>query len=298
MGTGQYLNVVLQQIVNGISLGAVYALIAVGFAMVFNVLKFSNFSHGGVLGTGAYIGYLVALYLRLPLIPVLIIGALTGGLMAVGVEFVAFRSIRKKRGQLVYFFVTSVTMLMLLEQILVIFFGASFFTYPAMIGTTSFSLSGINFSVLYLVMMGVSVMAFGALAWALKYTRIGIAIRAASNDLTTTNLMGVNVDFIVMATFFVSGLLGGLSGVLLGMSYTLYPQIGQLVVKGFIACVLGGLGSITGAAWGAFTLAVVEVTLIAIMGAGLSPVMIFAIMVAFLLVRPQGFAGISFEEKA
>jgi branched-chain amino acid transport system permease protein len=298
MEMSQVLGVALQQVVNGISLGAVYALIAVGFAMVFNVLKFSNFSHGGVLGVGAYFGYLVAQYLRLPLFLVILIGSMAGGVVAVGVEFVAFRSIRKKRGQQVYFFVTSVTMLMLLEQLLVIFFGASFFTYPAMIGTTSFSLSGINFSVLYLVMMGVSLLAFTSLAWVLKYTKIGIAIRAASNDLTTTNLMGVNVDFIVMATFFVSGLLGGLSGVLLGMTYTLYPQIGQLVVKGFIACVLGGLGSITGAAWGAFTLAIVEVALIAIMGAGLSPVVIFAIMVAFLLLRPQGFAGISFQEKA
>ncbi|MGA2956533.1 MAG: branched-chain amino acid ABC transporter permease [Thermodesulfobacteriota bacterium] len=298
MEASQFLSVAMQQIVNGISLGAVYALIAVGFAMVFNVLKFSNFSHGGVLGTGAYLGYLAALYLKLPLIPVLLIGMLMGGLVAVGVEFVAFRSIRKKRGQLVYFFVTSVTMLMLLEQILVIFFGASFFTYPTMIRTTSFSLGGINFTVLYLVMMAVSLLAFGTLAWALKYTKLGIAIRAASNDLTTTNLMGVNVDFIVMATFFVSGMLGGLSGVLLGMTYTLYPQIGQLVVKGFIACVLGGLGSVTGAAWGALALAVVEVSLIAIMGAGLSPAVIFAIMVAFLLVRPQGFAGVSFQEKA
>jgi len=298
MGTNQVLSIVVQQFVNGVSLGAVYALIAVGFAMVFNVLKFSNFSHGGVLGIGAYIGYLAAFYLHLPLIPVLLVGALAGGGVAVVVEFVAFRSIRKKRGELVYFFVTSVTMLMLLEQILVIFFGASFFTYPTMISVTSFSAAGASFSVLYLVMMGVSILAFGLLAWALKYTKIGIAIRAASNDLTTTNLMGVNVDFIVMTTFFVSGMLGGLSGVLLGMTYTLYPQIGQLVVKGFIASVLGGLGSIMGAAWGALALAIVEVTLIAIMGAGLSPAVIFAIMVAFLLIRPQGFAGISFQEKA
>jgi branched-chain amino acid transport system permease protein len=298
MGTNQVLSIVVQQLVNGVSLGAVYALIAVGFAMVFNVLKFSNFSHGGVLGIGAYIGYLAAFYLHLPLIPVLLVGALAGGGVAVVVEFVAFRSIRKKRGELVYFFVTSVTMLMLLEQILVIFFGASFFTYPTMISVTSFSAAGASFSVLYLVMMGVSILAFGLLAWALKYTKIGIAIRAASNDLTTTNLMGVNVDFIVMTTFFVSGMLGGLSGVLLGMTYTLYPQIGQLVVKGFIASVLGGLGSIMGAAWGALALAIVEVTLIAIMGAGLSPAVIFAIMVAFLLIRPQGFAGISFQEKA
>jgi branched-chain amino acid transport system permease protein len=298
MGANQVLSIVIQQTVNGVSLGAVYALIAVGFAMVFNVLKFSNFSHGGVLGIGAYIGYLAAFYLHLPLIPVLLVGVLAGGGVAVAVEFVAFRSIRKKRGELVYFFVTSVTMLMLLEQILVIFFGASFFTYPTMIAVTSFSAAGASFSVLYLVMMGVSILAFGILAWALKYTKIGIAIRAASNDLTTTNLMGVNVDFIVMTTFFVSGMLGGLSGVLLGMTYTLYPQIGQLVVKGFIASVLGGLGSIMGAAWGALALAIVEVTLIAIMGAGLSPAVIFAIMVAFLLIRPQGFAGISFQEKA
>jgi len=289
---------ILQQMVNGISLGAVYALIAVGFALIFNVLKFSNFSHGGALGAGAYFGYLTALYLKLSLLPVLLIGTLAGGLVACGVELVAFRSIRKRRGQLVYFFVTSVTMLMLLEQVLVIFFGASFFTYPPLIAMTSFSLGGLNFSVLYLVMMAASAVAFAGLAWALKYTRIGIAIRAASNDLVTTNLMGVNVDFIVVATFFVSGLLCGLSGVLLGMSYTLYPQIGQLVVKGFIASVLGGLGSIVGAGLGALALAIVEVTLISIMGAGLSPAVIFAIMVAFLLVRPQGFAGVSFQEKA
>ncbi len=298
MEAGQLWGVAIQQLVNGVSLGAVYALIAVGFAMVFNVLKFSNFSHGGVLGIGAYLGYMAALYLRLPLIPVLLVGTLAGGIVAVGVEFVAFRSIRKKRGQLVYFFVTSVTMLMLMEQILVIFFGASFFTYPELIRTTSFSIAGVNFSVLYLVMMAISILAFGSLAWALRYTKVGIAIRAAADDLTTTNLMGVNVNFIVMTTFFISGMLGGLSGVLLGMAYTLYPQIGQLVVKGFIASVLGGLGSIMGAAWGALALALVEVTLIAVMGAGLSPAVIFAIMVAFLLIRPQGFAGVSFEEKA
>jgi branched-chain amino acid transport system permease protein len=298
MTADQFIGVFIQQTVNGISLGAVYGLIAVGFALVFNVLKFSNFSHGGVLGLGAYIGYLAALHLKLSLFPVLLIGTLAGGVVACVVELLAFRLIRKKRGQLVYFFVTSVTMLMLLEQVLVIFFGASFFTYPTMISMTSFSVAGVNFSVLYLVMMGVSIVAFAGLAWVLKYTKIGIAIRAASNDLTTTNLMGVNVDFIVTATFFVSGLLGGLSGVLLGISYTLYPQIGQLVVKGFIASVLGGLGSIVGAALGAMALGVVEVLLIALMGAGLSPAVIFALMVVFLLVRPQGFAGVSFQEKA
>lgn len=289
---------IIQQAVNGASLGAVYALIAVGFALVFNVLKFSNFSHGGVLGMSAYAGYLAAAYLHLSLIPVLLVGTLAGGLIACGVELMAFRWIRKKRGQLVYFFVTSVTMMMLLEQILVIFFGASFFTYPPLISTTSFNVGGVNISVSYLIMMGSAAVAFGVLAWVLKKTRVGIAIRAASTDLSTTNLMGANVDLIVLATFFVSGLLGGLSGVLLGMSYTLYPQIGQLVVKGFIASVLGGLGSLTGAALGAIALGLVEVLLISIMGAGLSPAVVFILMVVFLVVRPQGFAGVSIQDKA
>lgn len=289
---------IIQQAVNGVSLGAVYALVAVGFAMVFNVLKFSNFSHGGVLGISAYIGYLAAEYLHLPLIPVLLAGALGGGIVAIIVEFMAFRWIRKKRGQLVYFFVTSITMLMLLEQLLVIFFGASFFTYPKLIAQSSFSVGGINFSVTYLMMMATAAVAFAGLAWVLKYTRIGIAIRAASNDMTATNLMGVNVDSIVVATFFMSGVLGGLSGVLLGMSYTLYPQIGQLVVKGFIASVLGGLGSLVGAGMGAMALGLVEVLLVSVMGAGLSPAVIFVIMVVFLVFRPQGFAGVSFQDKA
>ncbi len=124
------IHVILQQIVNGLSLGAIYALIAVGFAIIVNVLKFSNFAHGGVLGISAYAGYLAANQFNLSLIPVILVGMATGAVVAVLVEFVAFRWIRLQKGQLVYFFVTSVTMLMLLEQILIIRFGSFFDTYP------------------------------------------------------------------------------------------------------------------------------------------------------------------------
>ena len=124
------LSTFLQQAINGLSLGAVYALIAVGFAMIYNVLKFSNFAHGGVLGISAYVGFIAATQFQMPLIPVILIGMVAGAITAVVVEFVAFRWIRLQKGQLVYFFVTSVTMLMLLEQILVILFGASFESYP------------------------------------------------------------------------------------------------------------------------------------------------------------------------
>ena len=293
------INLILQQAINGLSLGAVYSLIAVGFAMIFNILKFSNFAHGGVLGFSAYAGFLAATKLGLPLVPVIIVGMLIGGITAIVIEFIAFRWIRIRKGQLVYFFVTSITMLMLLQQLLIMFFGKAFDFYPiTLIKTKVIRMSGLTISVTYLITLVATIIAFVLLIWILKKTRIGIAIRAASNDLSATALMGINVDFVVASTFFVSGLLGGLSGVLYGMSASLTPQIGQVVVKGFIACVLGGLGSLTGVAIAAFALGLIEVFLIATIGSGMSPVVIFFIMIAFLLLRPQGVAGQSFTDKA
>jgi branched-chain amino acid transport system permease protein len=299
IGAYMQYSIILQQVINGLSLGAVYALIAVGFAMIFNVLKFSNFAHGGVLGISAYAGFIAATKFQLPLIPVILIGMVTGAIVAVLVEFIAFRWIRLQKGQLVYFFVTSVTMLMLLEQVLVIIFGASFESYPyTLVKTRVINIQGITISVTYLITLLVTILAFAILIYVLKKTKIGIAIRAASNDLTATSLMGINVNFVIIAAFIVSGMLGGLSGVLYGISASLSPQIGQIVVKGFIASVLGGLGSLVGVAISAVALGLIEVFLISTIGSGLSPVVIFLIMVVFLLVRPQGFAGVNFSDKA
>ncbi len=292
-------SIILQQVVNGLSLGAVYALIAVGFALIFNVLKFSNFAHGGVLGISAYAGYIAANQFKLPLIPVILVGMVTGAILAVLVELIAFRWIRLQKGQLVYFFVTSVTMLMLLEQVLIIRFGASFESYPyTLVKVRVLQFGDVTISVTYLLSLISTIIAFSGLIYVLKKTKIGIAIRAASNDLTATSLMGINVNMVIIAAFIVSGMLGGLSGVLYGISASLSPQIGQIVVKGFIASVLGGLGSLTGVAVAAVVLGVLEVFLISTIGSGLSPVVIFLLMVVFLLVRPHGFAGVSFSDKA
>jgi branched-chain amino acid transport system permease protein len=140
--------------------------------------------------------------------------------------------------------------------------------------------------------------ALALLLWVLYKTRIGLAIRALSFDVNTANLMGMDSNRVVLATFIASGILGGISGVFLGINYTLYPQLGQLIVKGFVASVIGGLGSITGAMIGAVLLGVVEVLLIGLVGAGIAPAFVFLIMLVFLLVRPRGIAGIIVQEKA
>ena len=116
--------------------------------------------------------------------------------------------------------------------------------------------------------------------------------------MNTVQLMGMNPDFLVTTALMISGALGGVSGVFLGMNYTLYPQLGQMVVKGFVASVLGGLGSIHGAVIGAVLLGVLEIFFISWVGAGWAPVFVFIVMLAFLLVRPRGIAGIIVQEKA
>ncbi|QGP92047.1 High-affinity branched-chain amino acid transport system permease protein LivH [Neomoorella glycerini] len=288
----------MQQVINGISVGAVYALIAVGFALVYNILKFSNFSHGGVMTVSAYFGYFLASTFHLSLLVTLALTALFGGLCAVIIELVAFRRIRNSNGPLIYYFVSSITVGMLLENIITIFKGSTFYAYPGLASNTVVRMGSITIPVMNMLMLVISGMMLLVLMWVIMKTSFGIAVRAASFDVNTSKLMGMNTSQIISLVFFVSGFLGGISGVFLGISYTLYPQIGQMVVKGWIASVLGGLGSLEGAVLGAFILGMVEVYLVSTVGAGLSSVFIFILTLVFLMFRPQGIAGNVVRDKA
>ncbi len=290
----------IQQLLNGISLGAVYAIIAVGFALVFNILKFSNFSHGGVLTVTAYAGFLISAKLNIGFVPTILLTAIAGGIIAMGIERVAFRRLRKNGSPIILYFVSSITMGMLLENLITVFFSSNFYSYPKFFDKSSFTFLGLNMAVTDMLMLVISIVALTILMLVIYKTRLGIAIRALSMDTNTTSLMGINVNAVIAATFFTVGCLGGIAGVFLGINYTLYPQLGQLIVKGFIASVLGGLGNLFGAVLGAILLGVLEVALtnIPFIGSGLSPVVIFVIMLIFLILRPQGIAGKIVHEKA
>lgn len=294
----------LQQLINGISLGSVYALIAVGFALVFNILKFSNFSHGGLMTLTAYIGYLGSLFFvayigSIPLlIATLLTAAVAGAFAAMGVERLAFRRLRNNNSPVIYYFISSITMGILMENLVTIFASSNFYSYPKFFTSVVVEFAGINIAVTDLLMLVTSSTALGILLWVIYHTKMGLAMRALSFDVNTANLMGMDSNTVVMTTFLASGILGGLAGVFLGINYTLYPQLGQLIVKGFIASVIGGLGNITGAMIGAILLGVVEVMLIGLVGAGIAPAYIFIVMLVFLLLRPQGIAGKLVQEKA
>lgn len=288
----------LQILVNGLALGSVYALISTGFSIIFNILRFSNFSYGALMTISAFIGYFFSVRFSKALIPVVLVSMLAGGVIAVAGELVAFRKITLRSTSPFYFFVSSITLGTLLEGLVTIWVGPNFYNYPRFFQVPIVKFGDFVVSKSDLIMFLSSAVAFALLMIFIQKTRLGRALRAVSFDRDTAGLMGIDVFRIIQLAFFISGLLAGLAGVFLGINYTLYPQLGNLVVKGFIASVIGGLGSILGAVVGAVLLGLLETLLINFVGAGYAPIFSFLIMLVFLLVRPQGIAGANIQEKA
>lgn len=287
----------LQILINGLATGSIYALIATGFALIFNVLKFSNFSHGATMTAAAFIAYFLVSSKGLGLVPTLLVAGAAGALIALFGEFVGFRRILKNHSSATYFFVSSITLGTLYEGLVTIRVGSNFFNFPSFFQNPTIDL-GIVISTSDAIMFLISIAALLILGYIIQKTRLGRALRAVSFDRDTAQLMGIDSTRIIQLTFVISGVLAGFAGVFLGIKYTLYPTLGSLVVKGFIASVIGGLGSLAGAIIGAFLLGVVETLLLSLLGSGYSTIATFAIMLVFLLLRPQGIAGSNVQEKA
>lgn len=288
----------LQILINGIATGSIYALIATGFALIFNVLKFSNFSHGATMTACAFVAYFLVSSKGMGLVPTLVTAALAGAVIALFGEFVGFRRILKNHSSSTYFFVSSITLGTLYEGLVTLKVGANFFNFPSFFKNPTIKAGDIVISTSDAMMLIISTVALLVLAFVIQKTRLGRALRAVSFDRDTAQLMGIDSTRIIQLTFVISGILAGIAGVFLGIKYTLYPTLGSLVVKGFIASVIGGLGSLTGAVIGAVLLGVVETLLLSLLGSGYSTIATFAIMLVFLLVRPQGIAGSNVQEKA
>lgn len=288
----------LQILLNGLATGSIYALIATGFALIFNVLKFSNFSHGATMTAAAFVAYFLSASKGLGLAPTLLVAGAAGALIALFGEFVGFRRITLNHSSPTYFFVSSITLGTLYEGLVTIKVGSNFFNYPSFFGTPTIKIGDLVISTSDVIMLVISMVALLILGYVIQRTRIGRALRAISFDRDTAQLMGIDSTRIIQLTFVLSGILAGFAGVFLGIKYTLYPTLGSLVVKGFIASVIGGLGSLTGAVIGAILLGIVETILLSVLGSGYSTIATFAIMLLFLLVRPQGISGSNVQEKA
>ena len=288
----------IQLIINGIALGSVYSLIALGFTLIFSVLKFSNFSHGGVMVVSAYFAYIVCQNWNLGFLPMILVTVLFGGLLSCLAHLVGFERLRRTKGSYMLFFVSSSNLGTLLQNIIILMFASSYYSYPSFFSRSYFQVTeNLTIAVTDMIMLGLSAAGILILMYILYKTRIGISIRALSMDSDTAKLMGINVSLVMALTFFISGMLAAIAGVLCGMKFLLYPQLKDLVMKGMTASILGGLGNISGALYGGLLLGLLEVFMTSFVGSSLQPACTFLFAIIFLIFRPQGISGKFVKEK-
>lgn len=289
----------VQQVINGFSLGSVYALIAVGYSLVYSILLFSNFAHGGFLVIGGYICYFMLRSLEAG-IWVSSFAALVGaGVCAVIVEKMAYKPIRERTPVTLYMLIASMGMSIVIENLFVVTIGGRFRALPPVIPTQPITLfGGVTTSAFDLLSLLTSIVFLAALQMFLTRTKWGLAIRAASYNLKIAGLMGVNVNRLISIVFFVAGLLAAVGGIFLSVRYTLYPQLGAMITtKAFVAAVIGGLGSLPGAVVGSLILGLAEMLAAGFISSQFRDIIVFGLLIITLIVRPTGLFGKSVGEK-
>nr|WP_314716689.1 branched-chain amino acid ABC transporter permease [uncultured Fretibacterium sp.] len=293
------LSTLLQQIINGLSLGSVYALIAVGYSLVYSILLFSNFAHGGFLVVGGYACYYLLTQQGYGIVLASAGAILASGLVAVLTERLTYKPIRERTSMTLYLLIASMGVSIVIENIFVIVVGGRFRALPQdTFPSGVFSLGGgVTVNASDILSLAVAVVFLGALQLFLSRTRWGLAIRAAACDLRTAGLMGVNVTLLIGIVFFVAGLLAAVGGIFLSAKYSLYPQLGNITIKAFIAAVIGGLGSLPGAVLGSLILGLAEMLTAGFVSSQMRDMVVFSMLVVMLLVRPAGFFGKSVGDK-
>ena len=294
---------VLQTIITGLSIGSIYALMAVGYSLVFSVLNFSNFAHGAIITLGAYIAWAIMVhFFRLPFLPALLLSIAGAGILAFLNERIAYRTLRRRRAPSLYLMISAMGMAIALQNLLYATVGAKLYALPPVFTQDSFEVGGATISRMDLFAFVFSVVAIGLLHFLLMHTKVGTAIRAASHDMEMVAVLGVNLDVLVAVLFLIAGGLGGMAGVFMGVRYMVYPSMGWITNKAYIGAVIGGLGSLPGAIVGGILLGLLEalVSVTTIGSVQLSTyrdVFSFGILAILLIVRPTGLFGRFVEEK-
>ena len=294
-----------QQLINGLSLGAIYALIALGYSMVYGLLKFINFAHGDVLMIGAFAGYYAAPWIH-HLLPdpwmttaaVLLWAMLVCAVLGVVIERCAYRPLRNQPKLAVL--ITSIGVSLLLSYGGQIVFGVNQKPFPDLLPPIRISLGGgVTVSGNHLLVMAVTVVLLFALRVVVLHTRFGLALRALSQNRDAAALMGVNSNAVIALTFALGSALAGAAGVLYAMNiHSIEPLMGTLPgIKAFVAAVLGGIGSLPGAAVGGLLLGLSECLLGGSFLSSYRDAIAFGLLILILLLRPSGLFGSSAAEK-
>ncbi len=290
------MNQFFMQFINGLNIGSIYALIALGYTMVYGIAKLINFAHGDVIMVGAYISF-ISMKFGLPWWLAVIISIVACAVLGVAMEKVAYKPLRN--ASRISLLITAIGISYLLQNLFQLIFGANPQPYHAFITLPALDLGGISIQANYYITFSVSVLLMVLLTLFVNKTTMGKAMRAVSEDEGAAKLMGINVDTTISLTFAIGCALAAIAGILYANCYPMInPTLGSLPgIKAFIAAVLGGIGSIPGAVIGAFILGMVEAMTKAYISSQLTDTIVFAILILMLVFKPAGILGKNVKEK-
>lgn len=287
----------LQQLVNGLTLGTTYALIALGYTMVYGIIQLINFAHGEVYMIGAFVGLVMVAVYKVNIFLAMLAAMAVCVPLAIMIELIAYRPLRKSTRLAPL--ISAIGVSIFLQTLMTIMAGPNPRGFPHVIEDTVYVLGPVQFSLVQLIILLLAAALMILLQYIVKYTKMGKAMRATSEDYETANLMGINVNRIISFTFATGAALAAAGGVLVGMYFnSIHPLMGVNVgLKAFCAAVLGGIGSIPGAMLGGIFLGVVEVMGVAVGFDTYRDAIAFGLLILVLLVKPTGILGRPIQRK-
>ena len=287
----------VQQLINGVSLGSIYALIALGYTMVYGIIKLINFAHGDIYMVGAYIGFFAITVAKLSILPALIISMITTALLGMLVERLAYKPLR--HAPRISVLITAIGVSFLLEYGSMYFVTPTPRTFPAVMDNVSYNLGGFVVNGQQLLIFAITIVLMVLLTYIVQKTKVGKAMRAVSFDTDTAQLMGIDANRIISVTFGIGSGLAAAGGVLVSIYYnSIDPLMGIMPgLKAFVAAVLGGIGIIPGAMVGGIILGVIEALVSGFISSTFRDAAAFAILILVLLFRPSGIFGKNTREK-
>jgi len=293
----------LQQLVNGLSLGSIYALIALGYTMVYGVLRLINFAHGDVYMVGAYVGYYLSRKLQgeepsiVSALLVMVGSMFVCALLGMLIERLAYRPVRREAR--LTLLITAIGVSLFIENVAQLVFGPDPKFFPSLAPRTDFIVAGVRLTSEQITVIVVAMLLMLLLRYFILSTRTGKAMRAVSFSFDASRLMGISTDRIISITFALGSALAAAAGVLIGMQI---PKIDPLMgimygLKAFVAAVLGGIGSIPGAVLGGLLIGISEVMVVGYLSSTYREAIAFGILILVLILRPQGLLGRVQKEK-
>lgn len=286
-----------QQLINGLSLGSIYALIALGYTMVYGIIRLINFAHGDIYMVGAYIAFFATTSFNMSFFPALILSMAGAAVLGMVIERAAYRPLRSAPKTAVL--ITAIGVSLLLEYGGMLIVSPQPKTFPPLIQTQVYHIGELVVNSQQIVILTVSLALMVLLTYVVQHTMIGKAMRAVSYDTDAARLMGIDVDKVISFTFAVGSGLAAAAGVLVGVYYnSIDPLMGMMPgLKAFVAAVLGGIGLIPGAMFGGVLIGVIEAMVSGFISSTFRDAAAFAILIIILLFKPSGLLGKNVREK-